>query len=121
MARRAELAAGPAACLTRCIQELSVRGSAAFSRNDVVDLGSAPAPGAVGRAFAAHGLHQIRSLFGEIVHARVRRGARRTAAEAAALLISSNYIVTASGRFSGNEPTRLEFWKSCQRSYTHAA
>jgi len=36
-------------------------------------LGSAPASGAVGRALAAHSVHQIRSLFGALVHAEVRR------------------------------------------------
>ena len=38
-----------------------------------VDLGSAPASGAVGRALAAHCVHQIRSLFGALVHVEVRR------------------------------------------------
>jgi len=36
-------------------------------------LGSAPASGAVGRALAAHCVHPIRSLFGALLHAGVRR------------------------------------------------
>jgi hypothetical protein len=38
-----------------------------------VYLGSAPASGAVGRALAAHCVHPIRSLFGELLYAGVRR------------------------------------------------
>jgi len=41
--------------------------------NDTVELGSAPASGAVGRALAAHYVHPIRSLFGALLHAGVRR------------------------------------------------
>jgi len=58
-------------------------------------LGSAPAPGAVGRALAARPVHQVRSLLGALVHAVFGARAHRTAAEAAALPIHFNCIVAA--------------------------
>jgi len=78
---------------TLCRQRAGVR-RARLSRNDAVDLGSAPASGAVGRALAAHCVHQIRSVRG------ARRGSARGRAEQQPRRLRSPLNASASFRLS---------------------